>query len=989
MPQQVGINSTAKLIAFAPPFRQQPFVFRGTLASLLLLFFDLGCLGFELYLSGFYFLLARVRIEHQFQNLVLCRRNFLLRELNFAQQRLILFIGLYVEGLIAIFGDFSAQVRNCGFVLTLGPFVRLDRGLCLFQLGFGSRQLLLNTRDPLGKLRNFILQALDFLVRLLQPQQFFDVWKHSEVYLNSNMRFGHSVATLGVASPDMAVGGAGYVALEPLQSACEPGVPVHAAAGTVYTQSFVPLLPCGVRLVKIFCLRSVVSSLLVLISSVLLQAQTGTKPLTLEAIFQPGGLGGRGPENVTWSPDSTKLTYIERDQKGGGGELWYVDASTGEKKVLVSADKLAALAPDVNKVKNERERERLTRYHVAAYVWGPDSKHILFDSAGQLWLYDLGTQTAVQFTSSPDPSGDPQFSPDSSHVAFLRKHNLYVRLVNGNGERQLTKDGSESFLNGDIDWVYAEELGVRSNYSWSPDSKEIVFLRMDETKVPTYPIPDLLPTEPTVDNQKYPKVGDPNPVVKLGVAEANDGKLRWITLGTDEDTYIPRFGWVKEGVIWATVLNRTQDKMDLYFIDAKTGKSRIVMTETTPGSWMDFENIEIPFFKNSGGFIWRSWRDGNTHMYLYSFDKQNPMAADAKLEREIEKGDYEVLGVDSVNETSGTVFFQANKDDPRQTHVFSIQLDGSNLKDLTPEEGLNFAGFSKDGSHFLHTYLGPQASPRSQLCTVGGSCVRVWQSKDEIAEYGLRAPQYLEFKADDGTTLYGRLLLPPDGTVSGKIPVIINIYGGPAAQMVRQVTPDGFDEILARKGFAIFAVDNRGTPGRDRKFQTAIRHEFGAIELKDQLTALDQLLAQFPQLDGTRVAIWGWSNGGSMTLYAMTHSDRFKAGVAVAPVTNQVNYDSIYTERYMGLLQDDKDGYAMSDVSKSADKLHGALLLVHGTGDDNVHFGNSMQMIDALIKGGKQFRLMIYPNKTHSIAGSDARVHLFTMIEDQFEKELK
>jgi dipeptidyl-peptidase 4 len=237
--------------------------------------------------------------------------------------------------------------------------------------------------------------------------------------------------------------------------------------------------------------------------------------------------------------------------------------------------------------------------------------------------------------------------------------------------------------------------------------------------------------------------------------------------------------------------------------------------------------------------------------------------------------------------------------------------------------------------------------------------------------------------------LYGRLLLPPEGTVSGKIPVIVNIYGGPAAQTVTKTLPSAFDEILSRKGFAIFSVDNRGTPGRDRKFQTAIRHEFGAIELKDQLAALDQLMAQYPQLDNDRVGIWGWSNGGSMTLYAMTHSERFKAGVAVAPVTNQANYDTIYTERYMGLLKDDKDGYAMSDVTKAADKLHGSLLLVHGTSDDNVHFQNSIQMINALIAADKQFKLMIYPNKTHSIAGKDARVHLFTMIQEHFEKELK
>jgi dipeptidyl-peptidase-4 len=714
-----------------------------------------------------------------------------------------------------------------------------------------------------------------------------------------------------------------------------------------------------------------------------------TKPLTIESLFQPGGLGGRGPEFATWSPDGTKLSFVQRDEKGEKGELWYVDAVTGEKKVLVSAEKLASLAPDVNKVKNEREKERLTRYHVAAYIWAPDSKHLIFDSEGQLWLYDLATATAVQFTSAPDPSGDPKFSPDGNHVAYTRKHNLYVRPVNGKGEKALTKDTGEDLFNGDIDWVYAEELGVRSNYFWSPDNKEIVFLHMDETKVPTYPITDWMPTHPTVDQEKYPKVGDPNPVVKLGVVDTEKGKVRWISLTSDQDTYIPRFGWLREGMIWAEVLNRTEDKMYLYFVYATTGTSRIVLTDTTPGAWIDFEHDEVKFLKTSGRFLWPSWRDGNMHLYLYSFDKDNPLAGDAKLERQLEQGEYQVLGIEGVDEVAGTVFFAANKGDPRQIHLFAAQLDGSGVKALTKEEGMHFANFSDDAKHYTHAYLGPQAAPRSSLCAVGGSCTPVWAAKDQIAEYGLRAPKYLEFKADDGTILYGRLLLPPDGTVSGKIPVIINIYGGPAAQMVRKSMPDAYDEILARKGFAIFAVDNRGTPGRDKKFQTAIRHEFGAIELKDQLTALDQLLEQYPQLDKDRIGIWGWSNGGSMTLYAMTHSERFRAGVAVAPVTSQVNYDTIYTERYMGLLADDKEGYAMSDVTTNAAKLHGALLLVHGTSDDNVHFQNSIQMINALISAGKQFRLMIYPNKTHGISGKDARVHLFTMITEHFEKELK
>ncbi len=728
------------------------------------------------------------------------------------------------------------------------------------------------------------------------------------------------------------------------------------------------------------------------VASLWAQSSTPLKPLTIEAIFAPGGLTGRGPENVEWSPDGSKLSFVQRNDEGEHGELWYVDAATGEKKVLLSAGKLASLAPDYNRVKDEREKERLTRYHVAAYLWAPDSKHLIFDSQGQLWLFDLATGTAVQFTSAPDPSGDPKFSPDGSHVSYVRKHNLYIRPLNGKSEKQLTKDTGDNLFNGDIDWVYAEEFAVRSNYFWSPDSKQIVFLHMDESKVPTYPIVNLIPTHPTVDNEKYPKVGDPNPVVKLGVADAEKGKVRWISLtndkDNDEETYIPRFGWVREGIVWAEVLNRNQDKMDLYFIDAKSGKSTKVLTETSPDAWINV-NDDFRVLKSGDRFLWSSWRDGHTHLYLYSFDKQTPLAGEAKLDHQLTHGDFEVLGVEGVDETAGTVFFSSDKDDPRQRQLFSIKLDGSGLKQLTHDEGIYSAKFSDDGAHYEQTFVGPLTTPRVSVCTTAGACAPVWQSRDAVAEYGLRAPKFLEFKAEDGTTLYGRLLLPPEAPSGGKIPLIVNIYGGPAAQKVLKESTDPFDEILARQGFAIFAVDNRGTPARDRKFQTAIRHEFGAIELRDQLTALDQLFSQYPQLDKDRVAIWGWSNGGSMTLYAMTHSDRFRAGVAVAPVTNQINYDSIYTERYMGQLKDDPKGYAESDVTAGAANLHGALLLAHGTGDDNVHFQNSMQMINALIRAGQQFRLMIYPNKTHSISGSDARDHLFHMIDDHFERELK
>ena len=717
--------------------------------------------------------------------------------------------------------------------------------------------------------------------------------------------------------------------------------------------------------------------------------RAGKEPLTIEAIFAEGGITGRGPETIKWSPDNTKFSFIQRDDSGEHGELWYVDAATGEKKVLVSEVKLAALAPPISKIQDEREKERITRYHVASYLWAPDSKHLLFDSQGQLWIYSAESGTAVQFTSSPEPGLDPKFSPDGSHVAYVRLHNLYVRPVSGKDEKQLTKDKDENLLNGEVDWVYAEELSVRSNYYWSPDGANIVFLQMDETRVPTYPITDWLPTHPTVDMEKYPKAGDANPAVRLGVISASGGKVKWISLTDEQDIYVPRFGWVRDGLLWAEVLNRAQDKMDLYFIDPHSGQSRKILTETSPDGWVKVTD-DLRIFKSGDRFIWSSWRDGHTHLYLYSFDKQNPLAGEAKLERQLTRGDFEVLDVAEMDESIGVLYFTCNKDDPRQQQLCSVKIDGSNFQLVSREEGSHEPTFADDGKHYVDSFSAVLTPPRLSICSRGNSCKTVWDSRS-VVDFGLIAPKFLDFKADDGTTLHGELLLPANVALDAKIPLIVNVYGGPAGQLVRNEwigTTGLFHQLLARRGCAIFSVDNRGTPGRDRKFQTAIRHQFGAIELKDQLTALAQLLSQYPQLDRNRIATWGWSNGGSMTLYALTHSDVFKSGVSVAPVSDWHNYDSIYTERYMGLPKENPKGYEESSMPKAADRLHGSLLLAHGSSDDNVHFQNSVQMVDALVKAGKQFQFMIYPNKTHGIGGSSSRVHLFHMIENQFEHEL-
>jgi len=714
------------------------------------------------------------------------------------------------------------------------------------------------------------------------------------------------------------------------------------------------------------------------------------KEITIDAIVAPGGLTGRAPENVQWSPDSAQLSFVQRDDTGEHGELWSINPATGEKKVLVSEAKLSSLAPDVNKIKNEREKERITRYSVAAYHWSPDSKSLLFDSLGQLWLFRLESGTAVQFTSAPEPSDDPKFSPDGNHVAYVRKHNLYVRPVSGESDKQLTKDKDENLLNGEVDWVYAEELDVRSNYFWSPDSSQIVFLQMDESKVPSYPITDWLPLNPQVEQEKYPKPGDPNPAVRLGVINAKGGGVKWISLTEDRDIYIPRFGWIRDGLLWAQVLNRKQDTLDIYFVDAKSGHSRKVLTENSPDAWVNVSD-DFRILKSGDRFLWASWRDGHTHLYLYSFDKQNPLNSEATLERQLTQGEFEVMGVKGIDADAGLVYFASNQSDPRQEQIFSGKLDGSGFQRISKEAGTHTASFSPNGKYFVDGYSASVTASRRSVCSAAGSpCFPIWESRS-IGEYGFIAPKDVELKAEDGTPLYGQLVMPIN-PAADKVPLIVNVYGGPAAQMVKDAFGAGvtspFNEMMAQHGYAVFAVDNRGTPNRGRRFLAALGHQFGAVELRDQLASLDQLLAQYPMLDRSRVCIWGWSNGGSMTLYSLLHSDAYRCGISGAPVTDWHDYDSIYTERYLGLPKENQRGYSESSMPAVANKLHGSLLLIHGTSDDNVHLQNSIQMINSLIQAGKQFRLMLYPGKTHGVTGKE-RAHLYQMMEDFLEQNLK
>jgi dipeptidyl-peptidase-4 len=772
---------------------------------------------------------------------------------------------------------------------------------------------------------------------------------------------------------------------------------------------------------------AVVATLLLIAPAFAQRAASPKKQLTIEDIFRPPAAASIAPRFLEWSPDGKRLAFV-RATSDGGEELYSVEAASSQGEVLISTDRLATLlAPPPNL--SERERENRMRYEVPAYQWAPDSNGLLFAASGQLWFYDLRGGTAAQLTASAEPNADPKFSPDDRYISFIRRHNLFLleagqaqhqRLRTSPAfpasERQLTVWQGDSVLNGEADWLYQEELDVRSNYFWAPDSRRIVFLQMDETQVPEALLVDWLSDNTVVERLKYPQAGEANPRVRLGIIDVAGAATRWLSFNPDcansapaggpgsspgsspgtaapagepagcADIYVPRFGWLDARTVWALVLNRPQNRAELYFFDVESGASRLALHETDR-DYLEM-NSALRFFP--GGFLWPSWRDGYTHLYLYQYDPAAPLSSAAKLVRQITRGDWEVLGLAGLDEHAGVVYFTANKDDWRQENLFRVNLDGTGLRRLTPEHGVHETKMPNRARYFADSFSALATPPRLRLCNLEGHCKQIWRSPD-TKEHRLLPPAFVDFTASDGTLLHGVLLLPQAAVAANrKLPLILNPYGGPHEQMVRDEwrTITLFDQVLAQHGFAILKVDNRGMGNRGRKFATATEHRFGAVEFNDQLTALDQLLARYSQLDGNRVGWWGWSFGGTLAAYALTHSSLFKAGVAVAPVTDWQQYDSTYTERYLGLPDSNRDGYKSSSILEAASNLSGRLLIAHGTSDDNVWLQNSMQLVNRLISAGKQFDLELYPGSGHGIIGGSARAHLYRCIQAHFERWL-
>src|ERR1700676_244177 len=705
------------------------------------------------------------------------------------------------------------------------------------------------------------------------------------------------------------------------------------------------------------------------------------KALTVDRIYGDGpSLSGRLTKGIAWTPDSKQLSFFET--KGAGKdaktELWVMDVATGQRRALLSAEKLeAVLPPDSQK---NTQATGLGRHAPWQYQGARGGGASFFQGATSLAWFDLKTQASRTLVSGKEGIADPKISPDGRYVSFERDHNLWLVSLADGKERALTQGGTEEVRKGELDWVYPEELEVTTAYWWAPDSSAIAYLQMDESKVAKYPLVDFSSPDGDAEEERYPPAGGANPIVRVFVAPVGGGEARAMDTGENTDIYIPRVNWLTDSKhIAIQRLNRQQTVLDLLIADAESGETRAALTEKDQ-YWINISN-DLHFLKDGKRFLWSSERSGYRHLYLYDLD--------GKEQAQLTKGEWEVSAVDTVDEGKGLIYFTGTSKSPLERHLYRVSLDGSAVSRITIHNGTHGINMAPDASAFVDTYSDVMTPPRQDLAHADGSLLRIINENKvaELAEYHLVAPQFLTVKTHDGVQLNAWMIKPPDFDASRKYPVLIFTYGGPHAQVVLNAWENNtglWHQEMAQKGYVIFALDNRGSAGRGHIFEEPIHYRLGAQELSDQRDGVEYLKS-LPFVDASRIGIWGGSYGGHMTLHAMFEDwNDFKAGFAGRPVTDWFLYDSIYTERYLGLLPQNAEGYRSSSPLEKAGGLKGKLLIAHGTGDDNVHFANTLTLINELIEHGKYVEVMPFPGRGHGVSDPPARKVLMNRVTQFF-----
>jgi len=704
------------------------------------------------------------------------------------------------------------------------------------------------------------------------------------------------------------------------------------------------------------------------------------KPLTVDRIYSEPSLSGRLTRGIAWTPDSKQISFFESNATGkvGRTELWAVDVASGQRRVILSAEKLESVLPA--DAEQSTQATGLGRHAPAEYQWAPGGSALLFQGATSLAWFDLKTQTSRGLVSGKERIADPKISPDGKYVSFVRNHNLWLVSVADGKERAFTEGGTEEVRKGELDWVYPEELEITTAYWWAPDSSAIAYFQMDESKVAKYPLVDFSSPTGEAEEERYPPAGGGNPIVRVFVALVGGGEAHAMDTGENADIYIARVNWLTDSKhIAIQRLNRPQTVLDLLICDAATGSAHAALNETDQ-YWINVSN-DLRFLKDGKRFLWSSERSGYRHLYLYDLE--------GKQLAQITKGDWEVSAVDAVDEGKGLVYFTGTAKSPLERHLYRVSLDGSAISRITIHNGTHGVKMAPDVSAFVDTYSDVVTPPRQDVARADGSLLRVINENKvaELADYHLSAPQFLSVKAHDGMALNAVMIKPPDFDESKKYPVLVFTYGGPHAQVVLNAWGGNtalWNQSMAQKGYIIFSLDNRGSAGRGHLFEEPIHYNLGAVELADQREGVAYLKSQ-PFVDADRIGIWGWSYGGTMTLNAMfSAGGQFKAGFAGGPVTDWHFYDSIYTERYLGLLPQNENGYRASSPIDRAENLKGKLLIAHGTGDDNVHFANTLSLINELIAHGKYAEVIPAPGRGHGASDPAARKVIFNRVTQFF-----
>lgn len=602
------------------------------------------------------------------------------------------------------------------------------------------------------------------------------------------------------------------------------------------------------------------------------------------------------------------------------------------------------------------------------------------------YIFDKGRNTVTPL-SGGGAQMNAIFSPDNSKVAFARDNNLFVVDLATNTEKQITADGEYNhILNGVADWVYEEEFALTSAFKWSPDSKRIAFYRFDETRVKMFNMTtynnELYPKNYTF---KYPKCGEQNSIVSILVHDLEVGSTTKMDIGDEDDQYISRIKWTTDPLKLSIVrLNRLQNKVDILLADALTGKSRVLYTETNK-YYIEETLDSYPFFTPDGSkFIITSEKDGYNH--LYTFDMEGRQLA------QLTTGTNEVIDVYGYDAKAQAVYFQGYDGAPMRTAVYSVSLKDLKVNKLSAQPGSNSADFSS-GFKYCVMFNSSINSPLTVTLLNGkGKVVRVMEDnaalRERIKGFELPTKEFFTFKTSEGVELNGYMIKPPDFDPSKKYPVLMDQYSGPGSISAVDRFMVSWNEYIASIGYLVVCVDGRGTGGRGEQFKKMTYGQLGLYESTDQIETA-KYLQSLPFVQPDRIGIWGWSYGGYMSsLCLFKANDVFKMAIAVAPVTNWRYYDTVYTERYMGLPQDNAQGYDSNSPINHVDKLRGKLLIVHGTADDNVNYQNAVEMVARLIEADKQFDFFTYPDKNHFIRGGNTSYHLYTMLTDYVKKNL-